>query len=214
MAGWRPSFGQVDAAQSHLANQGVGVGDLFLFFGWFREVELANGPLRYRADAPDLHCLFGWLQVGDVFHPAMDGSEPPAWAADHPHVRYSAYYGCETTNNTLYVASEKLRLPGLDRAIAGGGVFDHFAPRLQLTDTGQQRSTWRLPAAFYPTDGAPPLSYHSSMSRWTEAGDQVFLQLVARGQEFVLDCDFYPGVYAWLGEVFSEAPTAPVAPAD
>ena len=36
---WRAAFGQVDASQSHLAYQGVGVGDLFLFFGWFRETD-------------------------------------------------------------------------------------------------------------------------------------------------------------------------------
>lgn len=35
-SGWRPSFGQVGNAQSHLENQGVEVGDVFLFFGWFR----------------------------------------------------------------------------------------------------------------------------------------------------------------------------------
>lgn len=33
--GWQPLFGQVDAARSHLINQGVQKGDLFLMFGWF-----------------------------------------------------------------------------------------------------------------------------------------------------------------------------------
>jgi hypothetical protein len=33
--GWMPAFGQVGAAETHLENQGVGMGDLFLFFGWF-----------------------------------------------------------------------------------------------------------------------------------------------------------------------------------
>ena len=33
---WQPAFGQIDAAQGQLRNQGVGAGDLFLFFGWFR----------------------------------------------------------------------------------------------------------------------------------------------------------------------------------
>jgi hypothetical protein len=30
-AGWLPCFGQVGAAQTHLANQSVGAGDLFLY---------------------------------------------------------------------------------------------------------------------------------------------------------------------------------------
>ena len=34
--GWRPMFGQAKASEAHLARMGVTVGDLFLFFGWFR----------------------------------------------------------------------------------------------------------------------------------------------------------------------------------
>ena len=41
-SGWVPIFGQADAAESHLENQGVTVGDLFMFFGWFRETEIIN----------------------------------------------------------------------------------------------------------------------------------------------------------------------------
>jgi len=61
--GWRPAFGQVASAQAHLADQGVGPGDLFLFFGWFRRVHAVGGQWSLRPDAPDLHVLFGWLQV-------------------------------------------------------------------------------------------------------------------------------------------------------
>src|SRR5215469_13596047 len=31
---WRPAFGQSGAAARHLLNQGFGVGDFFVFFGW------------------------------------------------------------------------------------------------------------------------------------------------------------------------------------
>jgi len=41
--GWRPVFGQADSAQSALERQGVACGDLFLFFGWFRDVEACGG---------------------------------------------------------------------------------------------------------------------------------------------------------------------------
>src|SRR5690349_7188978 len=37
--GWRVALGQVSSAQGHLANQGVGIGDVFIFWGLFREVE-------------------------------------------------------------------------------------------------------------------------------------------------------------------------------
>ena len=36
---WRPAFGQSGAAATHLKNQNVDCGDLFLFFGWFRRVD-------------------------------------------------------------------------------------------------------------------------------------------------------------------------------
>jgi hypothetical protein len=206
-AGWLPCFGQVGAAQTHLTNQHVMEGDVFLFFGWFREVVLVNDRLHYRADAQDMHCLFGWLQVGAVYHPSMVDSEPPEWACDHPHVRDADYYCSEATNNTLYVASKRLCLAGLRRPVAGGGVFRRFTPRIQLTAPGQQRSIWRLPACFHPTCGTPTLSYHSDMRRWHRDQKGVLLRTVGRGQEFVLDCEFYPGVLAWLIEVAQAAPT-------
>ena len=37
---WKPLFGQAGAAERHLQNQGVKAGDVFVFFGWFRQVEL------------------------------------------------------------------------------------------------------------------------------------------------------------------------------
>src|ERR1035437_653691 len=36
--GWKPLFGQEHAAEKHLENQGVGAGDVFLFFGLFQAV--------------------------------------------------------------------------------------------------------------------------------------------------------------------------------
>src|SRR5262249_42398082 len=45
--GWRPTFGQVGAAGGHLRNARVGVGDLFLFFGWFRHTEDDTARLRF-----------------------------------------------------------------------------------------------------------------------------------------------------------------------
>ena len=102
--GWRASFGQCSAAQTVLLRSGVGPGDLFLFFGWFRRVREERGGLVYQRGAPDLHVLFGWLQVGEVLAPAA--GKVPAWAEDHPHV-----VGAQRTNNALYVASEQLDPP-------------------------------------------------------------------------------------------------------
>ena len=40
-------FGQAGSAQSELKNNGVGIGDLFLFFGWFKKKENPNTNFKY-----------------------------------------------------------------------------------------------------------------------------------------------------------------------
>lgn len=206
--GWLPCFGQVGAAQTHLANQCVGEGDLFLFFGWFRRVVTDNGTLRYHPQAQDIHCIFGWIQIGAIYHLQTDDKILPRWSFDHPHVQDADYYCSGANNNTLYVASQHLSLPGFKRPVAGGGIFPRFNEGLQLTAPGHQRSMWRLPDFFYPIRGAPPLSYHSDLGRWQKDNKDVLLNTVGRGQEFVLDCEHYPKVLDWLIEIFKEAPTS------
>src|SRR5262249_51731686 len=60
--GWVPTFGQEAGAQTTLANWGVGPGDVFLFFGWFKRVERRRGKWRYVHDSRSIHSFFGWLQ--------------------------------------------------------------------------------------------------------------------------------------------------------
>ena len=189
-ADWRPAFGQDSAAQRHLERQGVGVGDLFLFFGWFRDVELVEGRYRYCKKAPDRHVLFGWLRVGQVLRVGPD--PVPGWLDDHPHgVRDCA------PHNRIYVAD------GSD----GGGVFRKFTPRLQLTGANSPgRSLWRLPADFLPASRVP-LTYHGDSSRWRADGDFCRLQSVAKGQEFVLDLTHYPGVQRWAEKLVQREAT-------
>ena len=51
-------FGQAGMAQRELDNLGVGEGDLFLFFGWFRDF--------HSQKKTDYHHIFGWFQVDQV----------------------------------------------------------------------------------------------------------------------------------------------------
>lgn len=109
--GWRPVFGQTGNDQSHLEYEGVGVGDLFLFYGWFRHTEiLAGGALRYARPRRDLHVIFGWLQVGEVL--PINGRLAvglPEWLRQHPHVATPDGFD---PNNTVYVAADRLALEG------------------------------------------------------------------------------------------------------
>lgn len=204
-SGWRPAFGQTGTAQTHLARHGIGTGDLFLFFGWFREAEgCPGGGWRFRRNAPDLHVLFGWLQVAEVL-PIGERTSRYArqypWLKDHPHL-----WGDWAEPNTVYVASETLSVFG-DKGLAdrrGGGVFSAISTARTLSAPEQtQRSTWRLPGWFFPTQGALSLSYHDKPERWARAPDgSTRLQTVARGQEFVLIADRRQKVSHWLSAVF------------
>ncbi len=193
-AGWRPDFGQVAAAESHLRRQGVSAGDIFLFFGWFREVARRNGRYQYVPGRPDLHVLFGWLQIGQRVR-LGEGEQPPPWAANHPHLYRPNF---PQNNNSLYLATPRLTIAGRDTDRPGAGRFTHFSPELCLTAPGPLRSNWRLPAWFYPGEGRPAISYHGRRERWTLEGDHVRLRTVGRGQEFVLDCQAFPEALDWL----------------
>ncbi len=183
--GWRPSLGQARSAQGVLKKNGVGPGDLFLFFGWFREAEMVGARLRFRRGAPDLHVLFGWLDVDRVI--PIDAGNAPDWAKDHPHVRWP-----ERPQNTLYVGSD-------------GGIFERFQARLQLTVPGKNRSVWSLPEWFHPGADRPPLCGHGrDLTRWQRTSGATILRSVYRGQEFVLDADAYPEAEGWARSLITE----------
>lgn len=202
--GWRPALGQTGAAQGHLARQGFGAGDVFLFFGWFREVEQVAGRWRYVRAAPDLHVLFGWLEVDEVLPVVSDRLgclQRHPWIADHPHVARPNHYN--NSLNHLYVATPTSRY--LPNATFGAGQFHQYKEPLRLTQPGKKRSEWRLPGWFMPDNGKPPLSYHPIGPRWSRDEQGVVLKTAAKGQEFVLNGDHYPEAQPWLRKLLEES---------
>ena len=153
------------------------------------------GTVRFARGAPDLHVLWGWLQVDCILK--FPAESVPSWAQYHPHAMHatSAAY---CTKNTLYVATRGLRIGSDSLPLPGGGVFRRYDPRLQLTKSGRNRSVWCLPTWFAPSPGRRALGYHDDSARWSVVGDQVELQTVARGQEFVLDAIEYPESLHWV----------------
>lgn len=98
-------LGQVNAAQGHLRNQGVGTGDVFLFFGLFADPE--TGARHHR--------IFGFMRVACHGAPA-EIAEHPDWRAPprpHPHLSGQWHH-----NNAIWhgegqaasLASDALRL--------------------------------------------------------------------------------------------------------
>lgn len=116
-------FGQAGAAQTHLANRGVGVGDVFLFFGLFREEDTGEPH----------HRIFGWMEVERMVHMATCCAAEREALAAHRHPHALALHGA---NDCIYVG------PGSTAHRATSG--------LRLTVPGGPPSLWRRPAWLKP----------------------------------------------------------------
>ena len=184
---WRSLFGQIDAAQTHLDNQGVQEGDVFLFFGWFRRVEYRDKKLCFISSSnrihTDKHVIFAYLQIGQILKVTPD-IELPAWMNYHPHALSCRRVG----NNTIYVARECL---SWNSSLPGAGTFN-YSDNLVLTKDGYSRSKWQLPELFRNIE----ITYHSEKS-WKKG----YYQSVGRGQEFVIQEN--QEIEGWLKRLIS-----------
>jgi hypothetical protein len=187
--GWRGALGQASSSLSHLRNQSVKAGDLFLFWGLYRTVESVDGCWRYVG--PRQHAAFGWLMIDAVHDVVDDGAQLLAthpWLQDHPHVRPNW-----TASNAVYVAAENFELDG--RTFPGSGVFTQ-AFRLTAVDSPLP-SRWSVPDWLDPTQGGVGMTYHAG-PRWLGNG---LLQTAARGQEFVADISDRMDAHKWIANI-------------
>ena len=197
--GWRPLFGQAGAAQGHLKNQNVNVGDIFVFFGWFQKSELVNGKLRFRTQSKSIHAIYGWLQIEETI-PVGCLDDAPNWAIYHPHFQRAQPF----KNDTVYVGKECLMLPHIGTtSLPGASIFKRYSSNLQLTKDQCNRSVWELPSWFFPKNEHFPLTYHGKHDRWKRENDKVILTTVGRGQEFVLDATIFPEAIAWFHDLLN-----------
>lgn len=112
-------FGQCGAAQGHLARQGVGVGDLFLFFGLFAEPQ--TGERHHR--------LFGWMKVACHGAPGEVERAPEWTPSPRPHPHFSGDW------------------PNPNHMWHGPGANDAPAvDALRLTAPGGPLNLWRVPS--------------------------------------------------------------------
>ena len=129
-------FGQCGAAQSHLQNQGVGIGDVFLFFGLFND-EIT----RERH-----HRIFGYLRIAEILLLGRNVVSYPCLALlprAHPHS-----IGERAANNTVYRGH--------------GSTARHAGDGLRLTQPGGPLRHWIVPS-WLQSKG---LTFHGSQDRW------------------------------------------------
>ena len=184
---WLPAFGQIEGPATHLRNHEVSVGDVFLFFGWFRHTEEVHGKIRFRGDDNGFHAIFGYLQIGEIVV-ADEDAQLPSWLTNHPHV---AAVRRVRKHNTMYVATPKL---SFDPNHPGAGVFQ-FDDQKVLTKQGESRSRWNLNPEIFRN---VKISYHSGNS-WKDG----YFQSAARGQEFVIHTD--EKVIEWAFRLIKDA---------
>jgi hypothetical protein len=195
--GWLGMLGSSRPAYTHLQRCGFTEGDLFLFFGWFKQAQWKDGVLRFVPRAPDIHVIFGWLKVETIKPVDEFSASELRWADYHPHFSPE-----RTPEEVVCLARSKMSLPGVKRPLPGFGVFPVCRSILCLTAPFSTRSRWRLPKWFWPARGRTPLSRHADARRWHKTRDWVYLDTAPVGQEFVLDCSEYPEAFEWLGELF------------
>lgn len=180
--GWRASLGQIGAAAGHLRNEGVGPGDLFLFYGWFRRTVEMDGKLRFARD-PGVHLIFGYLEVSEVVPLTVD-HPLPTWLTRHPHAHPRRR---AIRTNTVYVGREVL---SIDSTRPGAGILPYDDRRV-LTAPGLSRSRWRLDEALFR---GLSISYHDA-GAWRQG----YFQSYPRAQEYVIHAN--ADVRRWAFEV-------------
>ena len=124
---WLPLFGQTGAAQGHLRNNNIMIGDIFLFFGLFRNVNFKANRLKWNMSSTLRHVIWGWLQVGRIV--AVDNCNRGKfnWAGYHPH-----FHRAPDRNNTIYVAKKSLELPKIPIQKKGAGRFCSVYSRIAV----------------------------------------------------------------------------------
>lgn len=172
---WKPCLGQIGAAQAHLENEGVSVGDVFLFFGWFKDAVRNENRLTYsKGDKHGYHAVYGYLEIGEIHHVRSkdEREQLPEWLKTHLHCHDDRI---TNKHNAIYVAKDTLTW---NKQLPGAGLLK-ADKKGRLTKHGCSRSKWQLDQRIFKNT---TISYHSKKS-WKED----YFQSVGRGQEFVIE---------------------------
>ena len=173
-------FGQAGSAQSELKNNGVGIGDLFLFFGWFKKKDDPN---------VNVHKIFGWLQIEEI----LEGDREISTFLkrnniSHPHdPQYKEY-----KNNTIYVSKQNF------------GLFKKFSNDLVLTAPGYSKSMWQFPKKYFGSVANKNGNIFLNRLKWKDKNNLLVDTNIGPGQEFILDAKNSPRISFWAKSLIRE----------
>ena len=180
-------FGQAGGAQGELDNCGIEKGDLFLFFGWFKQ---------YHQRGPDLHHLFGWLQVEKIIKGNANISDFLLKnGLSHPHGTRDVK---QFKNNTIYVASRNASFSDSVKDMMGHGTFKRTAKNLILTEKGKTRSRWRFPKKYFSNTK----KLFRNRLKWKDE-KRCLVNCIGIGQEFILNAQDNPSIIKWASSLLN-----------
>ena len=162
---WRGIFGQQGSAQTHLENQNLEKGDIFLFFGSFKRT-LLKEKIQFERDY-ERHIIFGYLIIGEIL---KVGDSESSIFKKHPHFQNRKLY---SKQNAVYIAASD----------EDYGTFK-YRKELVLTREGFSKSIWELPMIFHPSRSTL-ISRHSEKDIDTR-GEKLILNSRGIGQDFVV----------------------------
>lgn len=164
-------LGQAGNAEVHLRNQDIKMGDIFLFYGWFRHVEKIDGRWQFAPNSKDIQLIWSWMRIGEILDLGTRDQREQAKANYpflHPHPHLADW---REAPNRIYIAEK-------------GGLLSYSNARC-LTECIEYRgrSTWRLPACFNQ-----PQAF-TFLKNFVLDGEDVIISYRGYGQEFVLDLE-------------------------
>jgi Nucleotide modification associated domain 3 len=207
---WVAAFGQRTPSAVRILDTHVRPGDLFLFYGWFRDAcptfpvaRISRGRKScYAVRGRSLHLIFGYLQVKRIFRGGNTRrlKEMYPGLKNHPHLSRPRL-GHE--DNRIYIATNRLKIPYLCKPRPGAGLFA-FDQKRSLTDLSQRRrSNWRLTGWGKSSPFCPEINRDSgSFRNWHYQCNDWTVTNHGFGQEFVIDTDTHPDVMDWVVRLF------------
>ena len=182
-------FGQISRSQTELKQNLVGIGDLFLFFGWFKQ---------YSKKGKDLHHLFGWLQIDKIIEGSNNIKKYLKKAEIiHPHGFVESVV--KNKINAIYVGKKNLNYSNNVLSSKGFGLFNETHQELILTEKNSTRSKWRFPEKYF----SKTQDLFINRLKWKDKKN-CLVDYVGYGQEFILDVEKNPKVVDWAIELINK----------
>lgn len=179
---WKAAFGQAEQQEARLQKGKVGVGDIFLFYGWYKQIRSRSGRFEYIKNSRNLHVIYGYMVVDEVFDLGDPKLEVPTLLDYHPHVVNRSRYG---RKNRIYCGADT-------------GIFQYHKD-LVLTRDGESRSRWELPG-FFENE-----AFGGKAERRILPNGNVALDFVGRNNQELLITSSEP-VLEWANKLMRSVP--------